>query len=431
MSAGLRAPIGYVMFLVGVVACLAAGALLVSTIEPTRSIWFLFGGIAVVMVGAGLVMFSTSFLVPTFDQVARVDKRPPVLFLRPFEEDASRTYDVISTGETTTFEQATADDFLIALNALGPLVSIGKPDWKSRLGMYPGGAYRIVDEAGRWQEKVVELMQQARLVVLAVGESPGIEWEIEAVKEHVPEGALLLYLPPRPISTFTSKGREKKERKLYEAFKTLIESRLPVHLPEFKEAVYIIGFDKDGEPIISQNPANRWWWLQKARISNQIFAQLKHVLGVVAPESNLSSYTVIGQRATNFRYSAAFLLFLAGLGVGWLSHTSGYKVWLDPYLIFQIGRVSFVGLALVAGWVLIAKHFGKRWVWIIPACHAVIAIVHILVTLVQMSIVAAPDLRWVFMIAGQITAVVSMLSAGLILLLGVWLHSHQRRAAAK
>ena len=432
MSAEVRALIGSITYLLGVLISIAAGVATFWLFEQeigSGSIWPLLGMVTAVVLagvlGLALILLSTSFFVPMFDQVAMRDKRRPVLFLRPFEEDVTRTYDVIPVGEGgMIIHTATADEFLMALNAAGPLVSIGQPDWKSRLGMLPEGAYRLIAEAEQWQDTVVELMRQARLVVLTVGDSPGIEWEVEAVKENVHREALLLYLPPRPFSSFTKKGRENKEKKFYEEFKTMIENRLKVHLPEFQEAVYIIGFDKDGEAIIGKNPPTRWWWTDKDRVSNEIRTQLKEVIAVVAPKTDLSRYGIIGQGMTRVRYAVAILLFLMGLGIGWFSFVPKYGAFFRE-AITPLASISSVNLALLGGWILIAKHFRKRWIWIIPTCQAVSWMAQLWGELAQRAVVPPGYVQGFYIDYNAIASVTSALSASLVLFLGLWLYTQR------
>jgi hypothetical protein len=116
-----------------------------------------------------LALVAESFLVPSCRDVCERDPRAPVLFLRPFDEDKPLTYDVISAGETVMTNMAKAEDFLLALNAVGPLISVAAPDWSARLGLHPHGAFRDYVDPGQWQQRVEELLDQASTVVLAVG----------------------------------------------------------------------------------------------------------------------------------------------------------------------------------------------------------------------------------------------------------------------
>lgn len=425
MSADTRTFIGYTIYLVGVLGCVLCGMMFVELFSPkVSSMTYFLVTIGGFILSVFMVMISSCFLVPTFDQVTEIDQRSPVLFLRPFDEDKSRTYDVIIAGETTVNIQGTSEEFLLRLNAIGPLVSIGEPNWQSRIGAYPYGAYRVFVEHQNWQQKVEELLGKSSLVVLTVGESAGIEWEIEAVKNKIDHTALLLYLPPRPTGALTKKGRAKKEKTIYDEFKTMIEKRFPIHLPDFQETIYIIGFKENGDPIFGQSTSKKKWWLTEMdRTAKAVSDQLQLILSVMRPNHDLSSYTIIGQYAMYTRYIIATLLFLCGLGLGWAWQDSNFHISGRLNMILHVGTTILVQLALVIGWVLIAKYFRRRWIWIIPFCMATSSLLTIVFTLVQTRMLPENDFFYTFLgLMSTMSSVVGIVSALFILVLGVWLH---------
>jgi len=317
-----------------------------------------------------LMMWSAAemFFVPSVREALSRDGRPPVMYLRPFGEDKSLVYDVISSGETTTELSAKAEDFLLPLNAVGPLVSIAKPNWLARLGMHPHGAYRDFIGIGDWQARVRELIDQAGMVVLAIGDSPGIEWEIAQVRERIGPESLLLYLPPRPVDSLTRKGRSRKERAIYEQFKPLIEKYFELEMPPFSEATYIIGFESSGKPVLPDAaPHSRWSFSQYGRVKKAIHAQLDEVLKKVRPGVDLHHYKLLGRPGLWVRLvSAVALALVFGLVIG--AHR------LDGVLaiIWQF----IPDLLLIAGWVLLAHRFARRWVWSIPLLLALGLVMH-------------------------------------------------------
>ena len=428
MSEHTRTLIGYTTYLIGTVGCLLCGVLIIDFFTLKGSS---VGSVLLTIIGliafAVMVVFSSCFLVPTFDRIAEIDNRPPVLFLRPFNEDKSRTYDVILAGESTVTTQGTSEDFLLALNAIGPFVSIGEPNWESRMGMFPQGAYRIFVKNQGWQKKVAELLSKSRLVVLTVGESAGIEWEIEAVKNNVNHTSLLLYLPPRPTEALTKKGRAKKEKAFYEEFKAMIEKRFPIHLPNFQDAIYIIGFTEDGDPIFGQSTSKRkWWFTEMDRTSTAVSDQLKHVLSVILPDHDLSSYTIIGQPAMYARYIVATVLFFFGLGLGWIWQNSDFSTLGELRMLFNVGTTIINQFALVIGWVLIAKYFRRQWIWIIPVCIATGSVFSIIFTLYQNRILADINVVYTLLnMMGTINTLTGVISSLLILVLGIWLNGRK------
>lgn len=133
----------------------------------------------------------------------RHDPRPPVLYLRAFAEDGENMTprgferDVLNTvfnllgifGAPLKYavayaEEHTDEEWLESLfGHLGPMVAIGMPGEQLRYA----GAARVYTGT-EWQRTVGELMARARLVLLRIGRSPGLDWEInEAVRVVSPE----------------------------------------------------------------------------------------------------------------------------------------------------------------------------------------------------------------------------------------------------
>jgi TM2 domain-containing membrane protein YozV len=128
------------------------------------------------------------------DQAMARDPRPPVLYLRSFADDGQALMGEQSTVERhaatvlapVTAEQEMAD----ILDAIGPVVAIGKPGEP----LPELGAARLYVGDDQWQAKIHELMRVARLVVIRVGSSPGLLWEIEQALAHLPRHRLVLAL---------------------------------------------------------------------------------------------------------------------------------------------------------------------------------------------------------------------------------------------
>ncbi|QID17426.1 hypothetical protein G3580_07060 [Nitrogeniibacter mangrovi] len=319
--------------------------------------------------GLTLLVVAETFFMPSATEVLARDRRPPVVFLRPFDEDAERTYDVISTGETSTTITAKAEDFLLALNAVGPLISIAQPSRLARWGMHPFGAYRDFIGAGDWQARVTNWLDRAGMVVLAMGDSPGIEWEIAQVRRHIRPQSLLVYLPPRPVEAWTRKGRHEKERAIYAHFAPLVEKHFGIVMPPFRAATYLIGFAADGTPVMAPDAARRrWTFTEYGRVADAIRRQLGAVLAQVRTDARPGAYPKVGRAGRWGRIAGAVLVALAGIGVG----LSG----LPAGAFLALGASSLIDLALVIGWGLLAHHFRRRWVWAIPVLLGLLVLVN-------------------------------------------------------
>jgi hypothetical protein len=100
-----------------------------------------------------------------------------------------------------------------ALSAIGPVLAIGRPGERwPRLG-----ARRIYVPNEQWKERVTERMRDAALVVLRLGQSPGIRWEISEAMTHVRPERLLL------VSSF--------DKAQYLAFRQKLQETCDVALP--------------------------------------------------------------------------------------------------------------------------------------------------------------------------------------------------------
>ncbi len=360
MRHGRRQLGGYLSFVFGCLFAIATVFASFALFDRTGHFFTeLVVALVLLVIAVTLLVIAESFLVPSAREVLARDPRTPVLFLRSFSEDKELTYDTISTGETTTTISAKAEDFLLALNAVGPLVTIAEPNRAARLGLHPHGAYRDYVGEGGWQTRVQELLDHAGMVVLAIGDSPGIEWEIDQVRQRIGAESLLLYLPPRPAAAFTRKGRTKKERAVYEKFKPLIEKHFDLEMPQFNETIYLIGFAADGRAVMAPDaPRGKWFFTEYSRVAKTIRAQLLAVLDVVRPGVDLDHYQIVGRSGLWTRVAVAVSLVLASAALG------------QVYNIGAFLRTAFLvyapGMAWTIGWVLLARYFGRAWVWAIP-----------------------------------------------------------------
>src|SRR5262249_49351572 len=131
-------------------------------------------------------------------QLSAHDQRAPVLYLRSFQDE----------GLWQTAGMSWEEQFARPLQDAGPVIAIGRPGEK-----LPWlGAARWQVENEKWQAEVQGLLPRAGLVVLRVGESAGLWWEIEQALQLVrPERLLFLVSADDPA---------------YQAFRARIEGFL-------------------------------------------------------------------------------------------------------------------------------------------------------------------------------------------------------------
>ena len=112
----------------------------------------------------------------------RANEEAPVLLLRSFNDD-----ELLDPRPLDFFQPRYEETLLSALSSLGPAVCIGRP--KDSLGF--GGAARLYVSDDTWQQAVRYFMQRARAVVIVVGRTDGLLWEIATAMDVVDRTALL------------------------------------------------------------------------------------------------------------------------------------------------------------------------------------------------------------------------------------------------
>lgn len=148
----------------------------------------------------------------TYQKILAEDTRPEILYLRSFASDA-RTSSLMYEKKTTTEDAELAD----ALRDIGPLVSAAIPDRDDQ----PLGRREVRFEMDEWQRGVEAAIKQAPLVLVLIGTTPGLLWELERALKHVqPERFVLLV----------------SDRRSYRMFRNEANKVLPKRLPDYSAA---------------------------------------------------------------------------------------------------------------------------------------------------------------------------------------------------
>lgn len=125
------------------------------------------------------------------------DKRAPVLFLRPFEDDqvalpqadTFSLFRAIRIGDAPTHLE---HQVLEEMTELGPVVAIGD---RSK-GNVPFGAARDYVPDTEWQGRVGHLIDSSRAIVIVLNDTPGVWWEVSTLLARDCVDRTLFVFPP-------------------------------------------------------------------------------------------------------------------------------------------------------------------------------------------------------------------------------------------
>lgn len=114
----------------------------------------------------------------------------PVLLLRSFDDE-----ELVDPRPVSLLHRRYEERLSSALSQLGPVITVGRPG--DALGF--SGAARFYVSQDDWQRAVRYLMTHAAAVVITVGRSEGLWWEIRTAFECASREHLLFFFPPVDI----------------------------------------------------------------------------------------------------------------------------------------------------------------------------------------------------------------------------------------
>jgi len=117
------------------------------------------------------------------DAAMLADPRNPILFLRSFSDDQISLSKAKLPWLLRFFDPGavagTLDELLVSEYAdVGPVIAIGRPSD----ALPPLGASRRYCQGTEWQEIVRSLMQASAVIVMGMGRSAGLAWEIATIR---------------------------------------------------------------------------------------------------------------------------------------------------------------------------------------------------------------------------------------------------------
>jgi hypothetical protein len=193
-----------------------------------------------VILSVGATTAARKMLAPSAEAVLAHDPRPPVVYLRPFEED-ERRFDMLPVGRRiggravmqASHPESHERRIARVLRRIGPVVAVGAPGDS----LAPLGAARLYLADDEWQKKVEELVRGAAAIVLVPETSEGTRWEVTEVARWVDPRRVLMIVPNpslRPLG--------------YARIQALTAATLPVPLPRYCENADAFMFDTTGRP---------------------------------------------------------------------------------------------------------------------------------------------------------------------------------------
>jgi hypothetical protein len=205
------------------------------------------------------------------------DRREPILFLRSFDDDdlIDPTPRMVPLGDY--FPRRYEESLAAALQAVGPMITIGRPG--DQFELLGAGRLFVPDHA--WKAAVAYLQARAAIVVLMVGRSEGIWWEITSSLTDIPRERLLFFFPyieeakkrrsvwqrlfffhpaNLPLSSRTYRRMELEREQRYALFRERVQPQLPGPLPGTLGSALFIDFQADGTPRALRT-VRPWWWL--------------------------------------------------------------------------------------------------------------------------------------------------------------------------
>jgi hypothetical protein len=226
--------------------------------------------------GYGLLYVGYRLCLRTFEPRRHADPRPPVVYLRGFDDDGRGTFQPAtllarmhgieawgvrdrpgwSTGLKIPFwfvhpvkllrmflnaDRQLAEEVLAAaFRRCGPLVAVGRPgEW-----LATPGARRVYVPDEDWQRVVLDCLEGCQAVVLQPSMSEGVRWEMEQVFGRVERHRILLSL-----ANFRDRPND------YEDFRAWLEgrcgARLPLAVPFLGEPCFVY-FETDGTPRLQR-----------------------------------------------------------------------------------------------------------------------------------------------------------------------------------
>jgi TM2 domain-containing membrane protein YozV len=182
---------------IGLGAFWAAGAALVCTGWGDPG-YAAFLGFVSLSGGQLLLGYARVRAVLRFPELAKIDQRRPVLYLRSFRDD-TLTIGTARSGRRTWLDRLAGpywerfeDVVARHLWDYGPVITVSQPGrspWRT-------GAVRDELPSETWQQDIQEWLHAAQLIVVTIGRTAGLQWELERINDLGLWPRVVLLFPP-------------------------------------------------------------------------------------------------------------------------------------------------------------------------------------------------------------------------------------------
>ncbi|MBW1298122.1 hypothetical protein [Aquimarina litoralis] len=153
----------------------------------------------------------------------KLDNRSPIVYFRSFKDDKktsrsqnNKLFVKLLSPLFGSINNLNSEEEQLsrACGEFGPFIALSNP----KKVFQNLGATKIKTENTEWQQKVIDLINKAQLVIIRVGVTSGLWWEVDTVLQRKNPENILFLLPNDP--------------ELYYDFKAEIEEKTEVVLPE-------------------------------------------------------------------------------------------------------------------------------------------------------------------------------------------------------
>ncbi len=193
-----------------------------------------------------------------------------IVYLRGFDTDSS---DHLIAPRRVSWAlkniETNEDLFSQILRRFGRFVALGRPG--DRLA--PVGADRAYVSDSTWQDEVLKMLKAAEFIILRIGTTPGLIWEIKTAIGLASAQRIILFVP-LPI-----KMRGKKREEAYERIRIAIQDFFPRGLPTKIDKAIFIAFTETWDPIVLGTSVRDLTMLESSQeISRPMAAILKALI---------------------------------------------------------------------------------------------------------------------------------------------------------